>query len=57
MRYVKQLFGAFEWWKLEPKTDTSLVTTALGSGKSRICPALASDRSFAMVWTTGAPSR
>ncbi len=55
MRHVRQLFGAFEWWKLEPKTDTSLVITALGSAKSRICPALASDRSFAMVWTTGAP--
>ena len=54
IRFVKQLFAAHEWWKLEPRTNTQLVTSALGTGKERICPALASDGSFAMVWTTGA---
>lgn len=50
MAYVKQLFAAFEWWKLAPSTGTGLVTTSLGSGTSRICPALASDGTLAMVW-------
>lgn len=53
MEHVRRLFLAYAWWKLVPRTDSSLVTTALGSGTSRICPALANDRSFAMVWTTG----
>jgi hypothetical protein len=48
--HVKALFAAYQWWKLEPKTDTSLVTGSLSSGDSRICPALASDGTFAMIW-------
>lgn len=47
------LFSSYAWHLLEPKTDTSLVTTSLGSGTSRICPARASDGSFAMVYTGG----
>jgi hypothetical protein len=53
MRHVKTLFSAHSWWKLEPRTGTQLVTTGLGSGAGRICPALANDGSFAMIWTTG----
>lgn len=49
-QYVKALFAAFEWWKLVPKTDTSLVSSSLSSGDSRLCPALASDGSFALIW-------
>lgn len=45
------LFAAYAWHLLEPKTDTSLVTTSLGSGSSRIIAARASDGSFAMIWT------
>jgi len=54
--YVKQLFDTIAWHLLEPKTDNSLVTTSLSSGDDRICPALASDGSLAMVWrpTSGA---
>jgi hypothetical protein len=48
--HVKALFAAFEWWKLEPKLDSSLVTTNLGVGVNRLCPALANDGSFAMVY-------
>lgn len=48
--YVKALFDAYEWHLLVPTQDSSLVTTSLGSGTSRILPALASDGSFAMVW-------
>lgn len=53
MAYVKQLFTAFNWHLLEPRTNTSLVTTSLGSGDNRICPAIASNGSFAMIWTNG----
>ena len=48
--HAKALFEAYEWQKLEPKTDTSLVSSSLGSGLSRICPALASDATFAIIW-------
>lgn len=48
--YVKALFAAYSWWLLVPKTDTSLVSSALGSGATVICPALSSDGTFAMIW-------
>jgi len=48
--YVKALFSAYSWWKLQPRTDTSLVTSALSSGASRVVPALASDGTFAMIY-------
>jgi hypothetical protein len=55
---MHQNFGAlltsYQWHKLEAKTDTSLVTTSLGTGANTICPALASDNTFAMIWTPGA---
>jgi hypothetical protein len=53
MQYVRQLFDAYAWWTLMPRTDGSLVTSPLGSGTARICPALASDGSFALIWTAG----
>lgn len=49
--YFVSLMQAYSWWKLVPKTDASLVTTALGTGLSHISPALASDGSFAMIFT------
>lgn len=45
-----ELLRAYKWWLLEPKTGTELVTTSLSSGDTRICPALASDATFAMIW-------
>lgn len=53
-KWLYTLIKAYQWWKLEPKTDTSLVTTSLGSGTTSICPARASDGSFAMVFTPNA---
>ena len=53
MAHVKTLFTTFSWWKLQPRVDASLVTSGLGVGTNRICPALASDGSFAMIWSTG----
>lgn len=54
--HVKSLFDAYEWWKLEPRTDDSLVTCRLGSNANRIYAALASDGSFAMVYVPHALS-
>lgn len=51
MGYFATLMASYQWWKLEPKTDASLVTTSLGTGASRISPARASDGSFAMIHT------
>lgn len=53
MRHVKSLFTAYPWWLLEPQTGQRLVVSDLGAGSARICPALAADRSFAMIWTPG----
>lgn len=50
MGYAKALFDAYAWHLLEPKTDTSLVSSSLGTGTSRVCPALASDGSFALIY-------
>lgn len=44
------LLKSKSWWLLEPKTDTSLVTTSLGTGSSTICPSLASDGTFALIF-------
>lgn len=44
------LLASKQWWKLEPKTDTSLVTTSLSTGANTICPALASDGTFALIF-------
>ena len=56
MAHVKAMTDAVAWHLLQPKTGTELVTTALSSGASRICPALASDGSFALVWVPTATS-
>lgn len=52
-RYVKDLFSAFDWWKLTPRPDASLVTSSLGNGRTRIYPALAEDGSFAVIYVPG----
>lgn len=49
-QYVKALFAAYAWWKLEPKTDTSLVSSSLSTNATRLYPALASDGAFAMIY-------
>lgn len=53
MRHFRTLVSTYDISKLVPKTDTSLVSSSLGtSGTSaRVCPALAADGSFALVWT------
>lgn len=54
MGHLKSLLAAYQWWKLEPKTDTSVVSSTLSSGSTRVCPALASDGTFAMVYVQDA---
>lgn len=51
--YLIWFLRSIAWWKLVPKTDTSLVTTSLGSGTGRVAPALANDGSFAIVFSPG----
>ncbi len=48
---LRNLFITYHWEKLVPKTDASLVTTSLGTGAATICPALASDGTFAFIYT------
>lgn len=54
MGHLKALLDRHDWHKLVPKTDTSLITTSLGSGTSRIVGALASDGTFALIYTPSA---
>jgi Protein of unknown function (DUF4038)/Putative collagen-binding domain of a collagenase len=56
MGYLKSLLTSYRWHKLVAKTDTSLVTSALGSGTSRICPMLSSETDFALIWIPGTPT-
>lgn len=51
MTHFYDLFKSVQWWKYEPKTDTSLVSSSLGTGTSRIIAARASDGNSAMVYT------
>lgn len=51
MGYLKALFTTYAWQKLVPKTDASLVSSALGTGAGRVCPALSSDNTFALIWS------
>lgn len=48
--HIRSLVNLYNWWKLAPVTDTSLVTTSLGSGTTKICPMLASDNTFAWIY-------
>lgn len=48
--YAKALFDAYQWHLLAPSTGTGLVTSSLSTGTTRVCPALASDGSFAMIY-------
>lgn len=50
MQYVKTLLTSYSWWLLEPKDDTSVISSSLSTNGDRICPALASDGSFGMIW-------
>jgi hypothetical protein len=54
LQYIRTLIDLYQWWKLVPVVDTSLVTTSLGSGTSKICPMLASDATFAWVYSPSA---
>lgn len=50
MNYLKALLLAYVWRLLVPTTDTSLVSSTLSTDTTRLCPALASDGTFAMIY-------
>lgn len=53
MAHARRLFDGYDWSRLVPKTDTSLVSSSLGTSgtNGRVCPALDSEGLFAMIWT------
>lgn len=55
-RHLRNLLESIAWTKLVPKTGTELVTTGLSTGAARVCPALASDASYGLVWVPTATS-
>jgi hypothetical protein len=52
---LKRLFSTYPWWKLMPSTDGRLVESDLMTGANRVCPARATDGSFALIWSAGNP--
>lgn len=52
--YFAALVRSVQWWKLQPKTDSSLVTSSKGGTSSPVCPALASDGTFALIYVPAA---
>jgi hypothetical protein len=52
--YFAALVASCQWWKLEPKTDNTLVTSSKGGTTAPVCPALASDGTFALIYVPGA---
>lgn len=56
MGYIATLLKSYSWHMLVPKTDASLVSSSLGTGTAAVCPALASDGSFALIHKNDANS-
>ena len=56
MAHIGTLMRSYPWQLLQPRKDTSLVSTALGSGQAATCPALSSDGQFAFVVKNNASS-
>lgn len=54
--HLRALLLAYQWWKLEPRTDASLVTSSISSDAARLFPALASDGSFALIYVPSSQS-
>jgi hypothetical protein len=51
--YLRTLLEARAWWTLVPDQGATLLTSAPGSGSNRAVAALASDGSYALVYTPG----
>lgn len=53
LQHFRTLVSTYDITKLVPKTDASLVSSSLGTSGTtgRVCPALAADGSFALIWT------
>jgi hypothetical protein len=48
---MRTLLEAKSWWLLQPDQASALLTAGTGSGSGRAAASLASDRTFAMVYT------
>jgi hypothetical protein len=48
---MRALYEARSWWLLQPDTGNTLLTAGAGSGSTRAVASLASDRSFALLYT------
>ena len=51
LTYLRGLVGSIAWWSLQPDTDGTLLTAGTGSDSTRAAAAVASDKSFALVYT------
>jgi hypothetical protein len=51
MAFLRQLIEAYTIAAMTPVTDTSLVTTSLGTGTGRVCPMLSVDNRVALIYT------
>ena len=50
MQKMRELLGAYPWWKLAPDVSGSFVTSGVQSGGDRTAGARAEDGSFAMIY-------
>jgi hypothetical protein len=51
LTHFRNLVGSIAWWSLQPDTDGTLLTAGVGSDSTRAAAAVASDRSFALIYT------
>ena len=51
LSYLRSLFEAHQWWLLQPDTNGTFLTGGAQSGSNQAVGAVASDGSFAMIYT------
>jgi hypothetical protein len=51
LAHLASFMRSAPWWKMAPSTGTGLVTSSLFSGAGRTCPMLATDGTFAAIFT------
>lgn len=54
--HANDLFTTYAPYLMAPSNGTGLVTSSLSTGTSRVCPALASDGSFALIYVPSSQS-
>jgi hypothetical protein len=51
LTHLRGLVGSIAWWSLQPDIDGTLMTAGAGSDSTRAAAAVASDGSFALIYT------